>query len=266
MAAGNLNKRLDQIDGYSKALVQAIRIMNQLRFILVPLLDNEDLQTNLEKLFKNTHGAHAYNHLIPLFSQDLVRECSRLFLDEHPKACSLVNIRRKVSDGPVLKELRTRFRHIPDSFKEDSIDFPGLTEDEARQFIENWKERDRLSYEKDFNSTWEGISAFVDSLEQDKVAEKIKTFRDKHHSHLEMLPLGEEPKLFDVENLGLKFDDIFEFIDRCTIVCFDLTRIVTGGVHSIEGFTEIHKKQGNDMWQVLTNSNGGNKINKKGIT
>lgn len=251
MSAKELEKRLDQIDGYSKALVQAIRIMNELRFVLVPLLDDDELKDHFESIFKDRHGAYAFNHLVPLLSQDLVRDCSRIFLDDHKKACSLVNIHRKVSADDALAEFRSRFRHLPDRFNEGHIDIPGLTEEETNAFVENWKEQGRERYESDFNKSWDEVSQFVAGLDTDEIASNIKTFRDKHHAHLEMQPLGSEPKPFDVGELGLTFNDVFGFIDRCMEMSFKLTRIITGGSHSIDGFTKIHKKRGKDMWNIL---------------
>jgi hypothetical protein len=40
------------------------------------------------------------------------------------------------------------------------------------------------------------------------VAAKIKTLRDKHHAHLEMRKLDEEPGAFDINTLGLTFNEV----------------------------------------------------------
>jgi hypothetical protein len=257
MSAEELDNRLDQIDGYSKALVHAIRIMNERRFVLFTLLDDEELKNYFESAFRDRHGAYAFNHLVPLLSQDLVRNCARIFLDDHKKACSLVNIHRKVSAIDALTEFRSRFRGIPDKFNLGHVDIAGVTQEEARVFVEDWKEQGRDGYESDFNQTWDEVTNFVENLDDDEIASSIKTFRDKHHAHLEMQPLGSEPKPFDVGELGLTFNDLFGFIDRCMEMSFKLTRIITGVSENIDGFNEIHKKCSRDMWNILAGRASG---------
>ena len=75
-------QRLRQIEGYAKTLVQEVRIMDERRHILQPLLRDEEVRRALAEKFRNTFGAHAYNHLAPMMAQDLVRDLARLLLDD----------------------------------------------------------------------------------------------------------------------------------------------------------------------------------------
>ena len=56
------------------------------------------------------------------------------------------------------------------------------------------------------------------ALKAHPVANKIKTMRDKHHAHLEMRKLDDEPAAFDIKALGLKFKEVLAFGDRCQAI------------------------------------------------
>lgn len=244
-------KRVEQLEGYAKALIAAIRSLDQCRHILLPLLEDEELKSHLAKKFENQHGAYAYNHLIPLLAQDLIRDCSRLFLDEDKRTCSLMNIYRKASAQDMLDELRRRFRNIPDQFGDARIYDTNLSAEEKQKYLGALKEDFKAKYEEDFNSTWDSIFDFVASLEENDTATKLKTFRDKHFAHLEMQPLDQEPAPYRVESLGLKFNDIFQFMDECIKNSANIVRLITGTNHVIDSFSAVHKKRGESMWAIL---------------
>jgi hypothetical protein len=244
-------ERLAQIEAYAKTLVQQLRIMDERRYILQPLLVDEDIRGSLSEKFRDTYGAHAYNHLVPLLAHDLVRDLARLFLDEGSKAASFANLVRKISEQRIKEALRDQFRRIPDKWQEDPSPIPGLTEEETDQIRAGWRDRDREDFAKSFDDGLASVTAARAQLEEDPVAKKIKTFRDKYHAHLEMASLGEDPGPFDVGQLGLTFNDLLGFVDRYMPSIFELGRIVTGNVHDLEGFSEAHRRQGRDMWRVL---------------
>ncbi len=253
MNGNEIEKRIEQLGGYSTALIAAIRVMDQGRYILLPLLEDEALKDTLAVRLKNTHGAYAYNHLVPILAHDLIRDCSRIFLDAGDKACSLCNLHRKAASNDVLDVLRSKFRNIPDQFSEVRIYDLKLTEDDQKKYFANMREDQKNRYEEDFKSAWADLSAFVSGLEKNETALKIKTFRDKYFAHLEMQPLNQEPAPYNVENLGLKFNDVFAFMDECIKCCVNLVRLITGTTHVVGSFAEVHKKRGASMWTVLIN-------------
>lgn len=240
-----------QIEEYTKALVQSVRILDERRYILEPLLLNDVVKTALSNKFENTFGAHAYNHLAPLMGQDILRDISRVFLDQDKRSASFVNLYRKASENQVHTALRDKFRRIPDKWNENPV-VPGLSPEHAAEIIVAWQDRDRDDFEVSFNEGWESVSHAIEQLNIDPVTEKIKTFRDKYIAHLEMTPLGQDPGPFDVTSLKLTFDDIFEFLDTYMPEVFELVRVLTGSVHDVDDFSRIHKRYGLDMWCVLS--------------
>jgi hypothetical protein len=247
----DLGDRLLQIEGYAKALVQALRVMDQRRHILEPLLAEDQIGRALNDKFRNTYGGHAYNHLVPLLAQDLIRDLSRLILDEGTKAGSLKNLYRKVQVPEIHSALRDRFKHIPDQFHDDESPIPGLTLEETKQFTESWRDKDRADYEGSFDEDWSKIQESMANLEKNPIAEKIIKFRDKYHAHHEMAPLGQEPGPFRVSELELTINDLLDFADEYMKVVFELTRLLTGASQDVDGFSRVHRKYARDMWAIL---------------
>jgi hypothetical protein len=56
---------------------------------------------------------------------------------------------------------------------------------------------------------------------------------------------------FDVASLGLSINDILQFQDRFIEPIFELTRIVTGESYDVDGFREVHRRCGYEMWNIL---------------
>lgn len=225
--------------------------MDERRHILQPLLRDEEVRRALAEKFRNTFGAHAYNHLAPMMAQDLVRDLARLLLDDDHRAGSLVNLYRKAREPGIHKALRDQFRKIPDKWHDQPGPIPGLSEEQTARIREKWRGKDREDFEASFDEGWASVRDAVSNLEIDPVAEKVKTFRDKYHAHLEMAPLGRDPGPFDVASLGLTYNDLLDFADRYMRAVFELTRILTGNVFDVEGFSEAHRRHGSDMWRIL---------------
>lgn len=251
MAHEDREQVLAQIEAYAKALIQGIRLMDERRHILEPLLRNDEVKDALAEKFKGTFGAHAYNHLAPLISQDLVRDLARLFLDADHKAGSFANLHRKALVPEVHRTLREQFRCFPDTWHNVSTPIDGLTEEQTALVRTACRDKEREDFAESFDKGWATASEAIETMKKDPIADKIKTFRDKYHAHLEMAPLGSDPGPFNVSSLGLTIDDILQFADRYIPAVFELACILTGNVQDVEDFSNAHRKNGNDMWRVL---------------
>ncbi|MTT53110.1 hypothetical protein F1529_11510 [Alcanivorax sp. VBW004] len=251
MKASELKQRLEQLEGYSKTLVQAVRVMDERRHILEPLLEDEEVKVVLGKKFRNTFGAQAYNHLVPWFAQDLVRDLARLFLDQDRRSGSLTNLFRKASEPQVHGALREQFRRIPDKWYENADGIGDLPKALAADMLAEMQESQRNDFEASFDKGWDEVSEAVSEMGANSVSKKLKTFRDKYHAHLEMSALGKDPAPFDVVSLGLTYNDIFAFADRYMKAAFELDRLISGTVSDPEEFSELHRQYGSAMWRIL---------------
>jgi hypothetical protein len=244
-------ERLTQMKAYATAFIQGVRTMDQRRHILEPLVRDKEIKDALRIKFEGTDGVRAYNNLAPWLAQDLIGDLARLFLDKKEKAASFVNIYRKASEPKMYAALRKQFSCLFD--ESSSIPIAGLTEEQCASARSILRKKDREDLVKSFEKGWNSVSAAKTDIERDSIAEKFKKFRDKYHAHLEMTPLGTDPRPFDLSELNLIYNDILTFADRYMPAAFELARILTGTVHDVEVFSNIHKKSGTTMWRLLAN-------------
>lgn len=251
MSPEELNQRTRQIDGFIKVLTQECHILDERRHILAPLIQNSEVQAALKKKLDKTPGAGAWNHLAPLLGQDLVRDQARLYLDNDSRSGSLTNLWRKLGADPAIKtHYRDSYGRMFDHLHIGSIS--NLSEESSAALMERFRQKDRDTNYARFDKGWSQLEADMGALKDDSIAIKIKTFRDKHHAHLEMQKLDEEPKAFDVNTIGLTFNEVFELSDRCQVIVAELGLLLTGTSWTPEQFAETHAKQGTAMWKTLS--------------
>ncbi|MCD9096667.1 hypothetical protein [Luteimonas fraxinea] len=246
-----LDQRIVQIEGFIKVLTQQCPILDERRHILAPLLHNAQIQDALKKKLDNNIAAGAWHHLVPMLGQDLLRDQSRLFLDADGRSGSLTNLWRKLQADPALREhFRAAYAGMFDEFHEDPDE--GLSLERSKEINVESRESDRARNGARFDEGWDRVRKTVDGLASDPVAVKIKMFRDKHHAHLQMQKLDKEPKAFDPNTIGLTFNEIFEFGDRCQHAVAELGLLLTGITWDPEAFADVHARRGTAMWKALT--------------
>lgn len=250
MTPEDLGQRVRQIDGYIRVLTQECHILDERRHILAPLIQDAAIQAGLKAKLDKTPGAHAWSHLPPLLGQDLVRDQSRLFLDSDSRSGSLTNLWRKLHADPAIKEhYRDHHGTMFDHLHEGPVsDLPPET---SAVIQESFKEQDRVRNYAQFDARWAKVEADVAALNADPVAKKIKTMRDKHHAHLEMSKLDEEPATFDIKALGLTFNEVLAFGDRCQAIVAELGLLLTGTNWDPDQFSAVHEQRGKAMWRTL---------------
>jgi hypothetical protein len=245
-----LTERLRQIDGFIRTLTSEAHILDERRHILAPIINDEGIKTALAAKLDKTRGAAGWNHLPPLLAQDLVRDLSRLFLDDGKSTASLVNLWRKLhADLRIVEHYRLSYASMLDDKQPDSI--PSLPEASSAAIIARWRDEDRETNGARFDEIYARIKDGIAGFKADAVVLKLKTFRDKHHAHLEMQKLGDEPKPFEVNTLGLTFNEIFSFCDRNMAILADLGVVLTHEYWSPEQFGSVHAEQGRDLWLTL---------------
>jgi len=250
MTPKDLDQRVRQIDGYIRVLTQECHILDERRHILAPLVQDAEIQAGLKAKLDRTPGANAWRHLAPLLGQDLVRDQSRLFLDNDSRSGSLTNLWRKLHADPAIKEhYRNHYGTMFDHFHEDPIS--DLPPERSAVFQERFREQDRVKHYAQFDDGLARVEADMAALKVDPVANKIKTMRDKHHAHLQMSNLDDEPAAFDINTLGLTFNEVLTFGDRCQAIVAELGLLLTGTNWDPTQFASVHEQHGKAMWRTL---------------
>ncbi|KAF1710182.1 hypothetical protein [Pseudoxanthomonas sacheonensis] len=252
MKSEELKQRVDQVEGFIRALTQECHILDERRHILAPLLQNSEIQQALKKKLDKTPGVGAWNHLAPLLGQDLLRDQARLFLDDDSRSGSLTNLWRKLRVDPAIKDhFREVYGRMFDDLRTDTIE--GLSPESSAAIMEQFAQQDRDKNYARFDEDWERVEAEMAVLGSNPVAAKIKTFRNKRHAHFEMQKLDEEPKPFDADSIGLTFDEVLAFGDLGQALVAKLGLLLTGTSWDPQEFAQAHAKQGTDMWKTLAN-------------
>lgn len=250
MTESELERRRQQIEAYARTLIQQLRIMDERRWILEPLLRDEAIKDALHEKFNGQYGGHTYNHLVPMIGQDLARDLVRLFLDTDRRAGSLENIFRKASEAALHRAIRAKFIAIPDQWGEGNP-IPDVSPAESHRIIAGIRQRNRNEYADSFDSDWNAVTKSMADLAEDDIATKLRDFRNKYYAHLEMAPLGEDPGPIDLSALGLTYEEIFQFADRYMQTAEDLTRLITGEIPNMEDFAKMHKNYALDFWRIV---------------
>ena len=147
----NLAERLGQLEEYSKTLVLALRVLDERRHILEPLLQDQEVKNALAEKLRSSKGARAYNQLVPWLAQDLVRDLSRLYLDEGKRSGSLINLYRKTSEPKMFEALRKRFREIPCKWYESAASYDDVPPELEAEMLSKMREDQCQEFEKSFD-------------------------------------------------------------------------------------------------------------------
>ena len=251
MTSPSLDEKLKSLRAYSKSMIQAMRVMDQRRHILQPLIDDRLIHDALAEKINGTSAVTAYNHLVPLFALDFVRDLARLFLDRGRKVASLENIWRKASEQVVYSQLRNEFGQIPEKWYRDQTPFDGFTMQETQLFLDKMLQKDKSEYLASFDEGWDTVKAGIERMNQDPVSDKIKTVRDKYQAHFEMTRVDHEPEPMRISDLQLKYEDLFGFADSYLPIAYELNRIITGTLYDVSESTRLHSESGRALWSVL---------------
>src|SRR5690606_12781384 len=174
------------------------------------------------------------------------------FLDNDRRSGSLTNLWRKFKADPAISEhYRDRYGTMFDHLCAGPI--IGLSPERDAHILESLRQREREKNYAQFDALLAKVDADMAALAADPVAEKIKTMRDKHHAHLEMSKLDDEPTAFDVSTLGLTFNEVLAFGDRCQAIVAEFGLLLTGTSWDPKEFASVHERCGKAMWRTLAN-------------
>ena len=238
-------KHIERIDGWIRALTSEAHFQDERVHLLKPLVLDADVQAAMKAKLDKTRGVMLWNHLAPLLGQDYIRDLSRLFLDKGGKTGSLTNIWKKLQVPGMREHYRDSYSRMFDELQAAPIE--GISE----ATVEAWRQRDRDANAAQFDEKWAAISQAMADLDVDPLALKIKTFRDKHHAHMEMQPMRMEPKPFDIGSLGLTFSGVFGFGQRCQQLLADLGVLLTHTHWEPDQFSDISAESGKALWMTL---------------
>lgn len=240
-----LDLRIQQIDGWIRALTIEVNFLDERVHLVKPLVQDTEVQAAMRAKLDGTLGVELWKQLTPLLGQDYIRELARLFLDKGEKTGSLTNIWRKLKVPGVRERYRVTYAHMDDYYHDRPMDgFSQEAKDESRQ-------QDREKNLAHFDKEWSRLSETMAELNSDFMADSIRAFRDKRHAHWEMQPLEKEPAPFDISVLGLTYDGVFAFGNRCEQILADLCKLLNYLDWEPSEFSDMSVEQGKALWMTL---------------
>lgn len=241
----DLAQRVRQIDGWIRALTSEVHFLDERVHLVKPLVQDKQVQAAMQAKLDRTLGVELWNQLVPLLGQDYIRELARLFLDKGEKTGSLTNIWRKLKVSGVRERYRVSYGRMDDYHYDRPMDGFSL---EAKA---EWRQQDREKNLAHFDKEWSRLSRTMEELINDSVGNSIRTFRDKRHAHWEMQPLGQDPAPFDISTLGLTYDAIFAFGQKCEQILADFGKLLTHSHWEPSEFSQMSAEQGKALWMTL---------------
>jgi hypothetical protein len=198
------------------------------------------------KRYDRSVGADGLNLLRTTLLLDLIEDLVGFTQDSDQTSASLVNIRRLISNIELREAIKEDFgKPPPSTWVNTDLDAA------VRQQIE---EHENRKYREDqahkFDQLYESVTVGIDNLIGSDLAKKLKGVRNKVSSHYAMTSQGEEPRLLNAADFGLKWGDAEEYMKDAKKVVFDMVLLVANSSYAMESFEQSHTRIANDFWRV----------------
>jgi hypothetical protein len=146
---------------------------------------------------------------------------------------------------------------LREAIKEDFCKPPPSTwvdtdlDDAIRQrFEEDENTKYRENQARKFDQLYESVTMGIDKLTGSDMAKKLKKVRNKVSSHYAMTSQGEEPRLLNPADFGLKWGDAEKYMKEAKEVVFGMVFLVTNSGYAMDSFEQNHTRIANDFWRV----------------
>lgn len=249
-----IDDRVEKIGAFAQTMADLYLSANQKIAILEGLVAPE-----VTSIFENSYGAHAYDALAHTLLFDVMRDTWAFVLDPSERAPSLCNTWRLLQDEILQATLRERYTTpIPARWLRN--DLPAeirLAIDEERTA----NEREELSAR--WQSSLKMLGERVPALVGSDLAERLSKARKKAIAHYDMVrPDGRPPHLYDIAELGLKWDDPAAFLAQVEPLVFTAIEMVTRSNYMLEDFKSMHRLRAADFWSRLQGKGAVNDLAK----
>lgn len=234
----DLKSRLEKIKAYCREMASAYLMADAKLALLKPLAYNKKFVAR----FDRSLGAHGLQLLRTTLLVDIIEDLVGFTQDNDKSSASLVNIRNRISNIELREAIKEDFcKPPPSTWVNTELD------DAIRQRFDT-KYRDRQA--REFDQLYESVTMGIDKLTGSDIAKKLKNVRNKVSSHYAMTSQGEEPRLLNLADFGLKWGDAEKYMQDAKKVIFDMILLVTNSSYALESFENHHTGIADDFWRV----------------
>jgi hypothetical protein len=226
-----MQRRINNLVAYAKTLID-LYLQTHQEVEILESLGTTDLVDRLH----DSYGANAFDALVNVLIEDIIRSTWAFALDQAEATPSVVNTWRLVSHAGVLAALRERFVAAQSSDPVQGQERSGDTRTRSQQFDEAV---DRLRQT-------------VPAVTVGPQPNKFVKARHKGIAHHEMQRFaGGSPRRFDLRSTEIGWEDLREYVESLAPVVRDLALIITGTDHRIADIHEHHRINVLDFWMRI---------------
>ena len=219
---------ISELIAYAEALVQLYLQAHQ-KVEILESLATADITDRLQ----NSHGANAFDALVNILIEDIIRSACAFALDQAPATPSVINTWRLADQVAVLSALRERFVMAQSTNPAQG----------RRDF------GDTRTPSQRFDDAVVRLRQTVPAVTAGPLAQKFVTARNKGVAHHEMRnPAGATPRRFDLRNSKIGWEGLREFVESLAPLVSDLALIITGTDYRILKKHEHHRQNVEDFW------------------
>ena len=226
-----MQHRIDDLLAYAKTLID-LYLQTHQKVEILESLGTTDLVDRL----RHSYGANAFDALVNVLIEDIIRSTWAFALDKSEATPSLVNIWRLVSNAGVLHTLRERFVA---SRSTDDVQLQGRTDDARTR-------------SQQFDDAVNRLEQRVPAVTTGTPANKFVKARNKGIAHHEMQRFARGiPRRFDLRSTEIGWKGLREYVESLAPVVRDVALIITGTDYQIAEVHEHHRINVLDFWMRI---------------
>ena len=216
-----MHRRIDDLASYVNTLV-GLYVQTHQKVEILESLATHDLVDRLNP----SYGANAFDALVNVLIQDIIRSTWALALDKAKTTPSVVNIWRLASHPDALPALRSRF-------------VSAQPPEPARG-------------PEQFDEAVVRLQQSVQVATTGPQAERFTRARNKAIAHHEMQRQAERGlQLFDLRSVAIGWDGFREYVESLAPLVQDLALVITGAQYRLADVHEHHRMNVLDFWMRI---------------
>ena len=224
-----MQRRTDDLLAYAKTLIDLYLQTHQ----KVEILESLGTTEIVDRL-QQSYGANAFDALVNVLIEDIVRSTWALALDQADTTPSIVNVWRLLNHAGVLPALRERFVSLQST---NTVEGQGL----------DIRTRSQL-----FDEAVGRLRHMVLAVTTGSQANNFIRARNKGVAHHEMQRFaGSSPQRFDLRSAEISWEGLGEYVRSLALVVRDLALIITGTDYRIADVHEHHRINVLDFWMRI---------------
>jgi hypothetical protein len=201
-----MEERVTKVGGYATSIVHRYLAARQKLAIFEGLM-----REDISKRFENSYGAHAYVSLRLTLLSDLVRDIWAFVLDSNKQSASVKSTWSQIQND----DLRHALRKIAITPPQGDVMFSGeWTEKQKAAFRDDSRREYEITRGRTFDETFERTGVQLPELLGSELAIRIASVRMKVIAHHDMKPTKDGPRRHEFSELGLKWSDPKDLLER----------------------------------------------------